>query len=162
MVLSDAERQGWTARNVAAHVNRVAAAHKDVDTYTEGEVAVLLAALAGDRLAHAWELALCGLRRGEIAGLRWSDVDLDAKTLTHHQQPGERRAARRWRTTRSRRRRGAPCRCPTGWWRCSRRPRGGRSAERLALGAAYRVRVLRGVQRDRRPVLAGGAVAVLA
>lgn len=34
------------------------------------------------RLSHAWELALCGLRRGEIAGLRWADVDLDAKTLS--------------------------------------------------------------------------------
>lgn len=29
------------------------------------------------RLAHAWELALWGLQRGEIAGLRWPDVDLD-------------------------------------------------------------------------------------
>jgi integrase len=27
-------------------------------------------------------LALSGLRRGEIAGLRWADVDLEAKTLT--------------------------------------------------------------------------------
>ena len=41
----------------------------------------LLAAIADDRLAHAWELALSGLRRGEIAGLRWEDVDLDAKAL---------------------------------------------------------------------------------
>jgi integrase len=40
-----------------------------------------LAAIADDRLAHAWELALSGLRRGEIAGLRWADVDLKAKTL---------------------------------------------------------------------------------
>jgi integrase len=39
-------------------------------------------ASADDRLAHAWELALSGLRRGEVAGLRWADVDLDAKTLT--------------------------------------------------------------------------------
>ena len=35
-----------------------------------------------DRLGHAWELALSGLRRGEIAGLRWSDIDLDCRTLT--------------------------------------------------------------------------------
>ena len=42
----------------------------------------LLAHVAGDRLAHAWHLALSGLRRGEICGLRWSDVDLDAGTLT--------------------------------------------------------------------------------
>jgi integrase len=40
-----------------------------------------LRAIADDRLGHAWELALSGLRRGEIAGLRWSDVDLDEKSL---------------------------------------------------------------------------------
>ena len=70
------------ARNVAELVDRVGVAHKNVDTYTEPEVQQLLAAIAGDRLSHAWELALSGLRRGEIAGLRWSDVDLDAKSLT--------------------------------------------------------------------------------
>lgn len=31
---------------------------------------------------HAWELALSGLRRGEIAGLLWADVDLEGRTLT--------------------------------------------------------------------------------
>ena len=35
-----------------------------------------------DRLAHAWHLALSGLRRGELCGLRWSDVDLNDGTLT--------------------------------------------------------------------------------
>ena len=29
-----------------------------------------------------WYLALSGLRRGEIAGLQWSDVDFDAGTIT--------------------------------------------------------------------------------
>ena len=53
-----------------------------MNTYTEAEVGALLKAIAGDRLAHAWELALCGLRRGEIAGLRWSDIDFGAKTLS--------------------------------------------------------------------------------
>ena len=31
---------------------------------------------------HLWTLALYGLRRGEIAGLRWSNVDLKAKTVS--------------------------------------------------------------------------------
>jgi integrase len=81
MVLADAQRQGLVARNVAEHVDRITPPHKGIDTYTEAEVQQLLAALADDRLAHAWELALSGLRRGEIAGLRWADVDLEAKTL---------------------------------------------------------------------------------
>jgi len=82
MVLADAQRQGIVARNVAEHVDPVAVGHRSVDTYTEAEVQTLLASAAGDRLAHAWELALCGLRRGEIAGLRWADVDLEGRTLS--------------------------------------------------------------------------------
>jgi integrase len=78
-VLSDARAQGVVGRNVA--VTRVGKRHKAVDTYTESEVQKLLGAIAHDRLGHAWELALSGLRRGEIAGLRWSDVDLEKKTL---------------------------------------------------------------------------------
>ena len=31
---------------------------------------------------HLWTLALYGLRRGEIAGLKWSSVDLSAETVT--------------------------------------------------------------------------------
>ncbi len=82
MVLSDAHRQGLVARNVAEHVAHVPVRHQEVDTYTETEVRTILQSIDADRLAHAWELALSGLRRGEIAGLRWSDVDLEAKTLT--------------------------------------------------------------------------------
>lgn len=81
-VLSDAQRQGLVVRNIAEHVDPVAISHRSVDTYTPAEVSSLLTSIAGDRLAHAWELALCGLRRGEIAGLRWDGVDLDAKTLS--------------------------------------------------------------------------------
>lgn len=80
-VLADAQEQQIVKRNVAAMVSRVAVPHKEVDTYSETEVLALLASLADDRLAHAWELALSGLRRGEIAGLRWRDIDLRGKTL---------------------------------------------------------------------------------
>lgn len=80
-VLADAQRQGLVTRNVAELVTRVAAPHQEVDTYTEAEVRTLLASIGGDRLSHAWELALCGLRRGEIAGLRWTDIDFEGKTL---------------------------------------------------------------------------------
>jgi integrase len=82
MVLADAQRQGLVARNVAEHVDPVAVSHRTVGTFSEAEVQTLLASIADARLAHAWELALSGLRRGEIAGLRWADVDLDARTLS--------------------------------------------------------------------------------
>ena len=34
-----------------------------------------------DRLAGAWRLSLAGLRRGEVLGMSWSDLDLDAGTV---------------------------------------------------------------------------------
>lgn len=47
----------------------------------------LLARTAGSRWHIAWSLALClGLRRGELAGLRWGDVDLDKRLLVVSQQ----------------------------------------------------------------------------
>jgi len=50
---------------------------------------MLLAAITDNRLGHAWELALSGLRRGEIAGLRWSDIDLEAKSAAISMRPCE-------------------------------------------------------------------------
>jgi integrase len=82
MLLADAQQQGFVTRNIGEHITHVAARHSPVDTYTEEEVTAILAAITERRLAHAWDLALSGLRRGEIAGLRWADVDLKAKTLT--------------------------------------------------------------------------------
>ena len=40
-----------------------------------------LSHIEGDRCAAAWHLALSGLRRGEIAALRWSDIDLNSGTI---------------------------------------------------------------------------------
>jgi integrase len=50
--------------------------------WTPAQLAEFLDAVRDDRLfALWWLLALRGLRRGEAAGLRWSDVDLDHATL---------------------------------------------------------------------------------
>lgn len=48
-------------------------------------VGAFLGAASRDRLHAAWRLSLYGLRRGEVLGLRWSDIDLKAKTLTVNQ-----------------------------------------------------------------------------
>jgi integrase len=81
-VLADAVKQGLVARNVVALVDRLPQVKKEMQTLTPDEVEQVLAAAAEDDLEHAWHLALYGLRRGEVAGLRWSNVDLDAATLT--------------------------------------------------------------------------------
>jgi integrase len=82
-ILDDAMKQGMVARNVAALVDRLPSTRKEMDTYTPDEVKRVLAAARTDRLEIAWHLALYGLRRGEIAGLRWEEgVNLTAHTLT--------------------------------------------------------------------------------
>lgn len=81
-VLDDAREQGIVPKNVAEKVARVSVPDKDVDTYTVAEVEQLRKHFATDRIGHAWELATYGLRRGEIAGLRWADIDLTAGTLS--------------------------------------------------------------------------------
>jgi integrase len=68
-VLDDQERQGNVVRNVAKLVDRVAGEPQKFRTLTADEVAKIMGHDCRDR--HAWALALCGLRRGEISGLRW-------------------------------------------------------------------------------------------
>ncbi len=51
--------------------------------WTAEEAVCLLTAARNDRLYAAWLVALsCGLRRGELAGLRWRDLDLERGTLS--------------------------------------------------------------------------------
>jgi integrase len=63
------------ARNVAAAMKKVPRVHQAMSTYTPDEIRRVLRAADKDRNGHLWYLALSGLRRAEIAGLRWSDVD---------------------------------------------------------------------------------------
>ena len=81
-VLSGLVSQGALVRDVAALVDRLKRPRQKLATFTEAEVRQLLAHVEGDRLAHAWHLALSGLRRGELGGLRWTDIDLEAGTVT--------------------------------------------------------------------------------
>lgn len=81
-VLDQLVKDGSLVRNVVEHVDRVPGNPAKFQTYTEDQVSTLLASIADDRDRHAWHLGLCGLRRGEIGGLRWDSIDLKAKTIT--------------------------------------------------------------------------------
>ena len=70
------------SHNVAASMRKVPRVRREMATYTPDEIGRVLRAADSDRNGHLWYLALSGLRRGEIAGLKWSDIDLEAGTLT--------------------------------------------------------------------------------
>lgn len=76
-----AVRAGKLARNVVDLVDNVSYQQPERQTWTQDEVHTFLAAIEGTRLEVAWRLSLYGLRRGEVLGLRWEDVDLKARTL---------------------------------------------------------------------------------
>ena len=69
----------WTAARVAEWQRT--GIRPPVAVWTPAQTAQFLNAIRGHRLYAAYHLiALRGLRRGEAAGLRWSDVDLDGAT----------------------------------------------------------------------------------
>ena len=81
--LSDAVERGYVGRNVADLANpptqRAARGRRARDkAWTSAQLRAFLDAVTHDRLAPAWQLvATTGLRRAELCGLRWSDVDLE-------------------------------------------------------------------------------------
>lgn len=69
------------SRNVAVDVERFGKVKKDTITLTLEQIEKVLARGDQERDAQLYHLALSGCRREDIAGLRWSDVDLDAGTV---------------------------------------------------------------------------------
>jgi integrase len=85
--LADALRWNLVPANPASGARVPRGERREMRVWTAEEATMFLASVADDRLAALWILALhTGLRRGELAGLRWKDVDLDAETLTVAQQ----------------------------------------------------------------------------
>ena len=73
--------QGYTGRDVLAGYKRPKMAPSDraSSAWTPEEAGRFLAAVAEDRLRAAWWLLLTrGLRRGELLGLRWPDVNISS------------------------------------------------------------------------------------
>ena len=81
--LADAERLGLVGRNAAASAAHPPAAHRtEQSTWTSDQLRTFLDGLIDDRLHAAYVLlATTGMRRGEVLGLRWHDIDFDGAEL---------------------------------------------------------------------------------
>lgn len=80
--LTIAQRWYGLARNVAALVELPRSARHPITPLTVAQARQLLASVRGHRLEAIYHVALAlGLRRGELLGLRWADVDLDGATF---------------------------------------------------------------------------------
>jgi integrase len=81
-VLSAAVREELIGRNVAKLVQVSTPEPEEIRPWTDTESRAFLDAIRGHRLYALFVVALgLGLRRGELLGLRWADVDLRAGQL---------------------------------------------------------------------------------
>ena len=80
--MHDAVRQGLLVRNVVSLVQKPRQVHHEMSAWTLEQTRTFLTHVADDRLYAAWLLTMHGLRRGEVLGLRWSDLALEGTEPT--------------------------------------------------------------------------------
>ena len=81
--LEHAVREEEIPRNVARNVRMGTPRPRRFEPLTAEEARTFLAATSGHRLSALFELALrTGLRKGELLGLRWEDLDLASGTAS--------------------------------------------------------------------------------
>ena len=92
------------ASNPVEDVSRPRVKRHEIEVLEPAESAALLAAARTTRMFPIIFLALAtGLRRGEVLGLRWSDVDLERRTLTVAQSLEQTRAASQFKAPKTKR-----------------------------------------------------------
>ncbi|HTY72779.1 MAG TPA: site-specific integrase, partial [Actinomycetes bacterium] len=80
--LAVAVKEGLLQRNAATLVDRLPQRQSEMAAWTAAEAKAFLDSTTTHRLAGPWALTMSGLRRGEVLGLRWSDIDLDGDRPT--------------------------------------------------------------------------------
>jgi integrase len=75
-------RDGLIPRNATEAVKPPQIRQEEIRPLTPEQVKTLFEAAKGDRLEALYVLAVTtGLRQGELLGLKWDDVDMEAGTL---------------------------------------------------------------------------------
>lgn len=80
--LNMAVKWGLIAKNVCDNATPPRKEHFDIQPFTEEQAQVFLTAIAGHKWEALFVLALAtGMRRGELIGLKWQDINFKAATL---------------------------------------------------------------------------------
>jgi integrase len=80
--LKQAVSDGLIPRNATEAVKPPQVRREEIRPLTPEQVKMLIDAASGDRLEALYVLAVhTGLRQGELLGLKWDDIDLEAGTL---------------------------------------------------------------------------------
>jgi len=84
--LADAVKWGRVLRNAADAAEQPRKATPEMRVWASEDMRAFLEHVRGDRLLAAWHvLTTTGMRRGELLGLRWSDIDLGRECLSIRQ-----------------------------------------------------------------------------
>jgi integrase len=134
--LSAACREELISRNVVKLVPAPRVQSRELKPWDLDQTTTFLEAARKDPLYAAFVLAVAlGLRRGEVLGLRWSDIDLERRTLTVRNQIQRVQKELYADSTKNRRTRAIPvplmCVAPLRWQRLRQ------AAQRLAAGQAW-------------------------
>jgi len=93
--LKQAAADGLIPRNAASPVKAPKPQNKEIRPLNPKQVKTFFEAVAGERLEPLYVLAVtAGLRKGELLGLKWEDVDLEVGTLQVRRSLSEARSGR--------------------------------------------------------------------
>lgn len=82
IALNVAVKWGYVLRNVAMMVDTPTVERREIQPLTKEQALLILEAVKGHRLEVLYRVALSlGLRRGEVLGLRWEDIDFEQATM---------------------------------------------------------------------------------
>lgn len=85
--LNDAVRKQLISRNVAKDIRGFRARKYECKVFDKDTISKLLEAVKGEPVRVAIALAaLSGMRRGEVCGLKWEDIDVNRRTITIRRQ----------------------------------------------------------------------------
>ena len=114
-ILGEAVEEELVGRNVAARVKPRGASAKARQAMSAEEIRKVRIQASKDPWEALWVLSLLGLRRSEVLGLRWSDIDFEAGTLSVRRARVQIGGSRQINVTEPKTANGGPCRCRRIW-----------------------------------------------